>query len=119
MTVANLVTRRTALFTGAALAALCSASCKEEGVSRAAASSGSAEAQDARAGRMELELPPPVTAAPTVAPPGAVPGAETAQVGVGDSASTPDYKLTLLAVKECKVETYFKPKAGNIKLGVQ
>ncbi|MCA9598141.1 MAG: DUF4352 domain-containing protein [Myxococcales bacterium] len=38
---------------------------------------------------------------------------------VGEAATAPDYKMTIDNVKECKVKYYFRPKKGNIKLGVE
>lgn len=40
-------------------------------------------------------------------------------VGVGEVAKSPDYSMRVMKVKKCKVETYFQPKPGNIKLGVE
>jgi Domain of unknown function (DUF4352) len=38
---------------------------------------------------------------------------------VGDKAQAPDFSMSIENVKECKVPYYFKPKKGNIKLGVE
>jgi len=38
---------------------------------------------------------------------------------LGQTAQALDYKLTLTAVKECKVKYYFQPKKGYIKLGAE
>ncbi len=38
---------------------------------------------------------------------------------LGQTALALDYKLTLVAVKECKVKYYFQPKKGNVKLGAE
>lgn len=104
-----------------ALSALACASCKKEAP---AATGDTGEGRSASSGiassdRMRLDLPPPVAPAPTIAAPGAPQNLAAKTPGVGDTATLSDYKLTLLAVKECKVETYFRPKAGSIKLGVQ
>jgi hypothetical protein len=40
-------------------------------------------------------------------------------LGLGDTGRARDWEMTLLAVKPCEVETYFRPKTGNIKLGVE
>ncbi len=56
-------------------------------------------------------------ATPTAEPP---PPVVTNKVwNVGDKATAPDYTMTLENVKECKVKYYFKPKKGNIKLGIE
>jgi hypothetical protein len=102
-----------------ALCTLAIASCKKPHSSASNDAGGSIAAASASSGRLELELPPPVAPAPTIATPGTPQNLAAKTPGVGDTASLTDYKLTLLAVKECKVETYFRPKAGSIKLGVQ
>jgi hypothetical protein len=38
---------------------------------------------------------------------------------VGETAKAPDFSMSIENVKECKVPYYFKPKKGNIKLGVE
>jgi hypothetical protein len=38
---------------------------------------------------------------------------------LGETANTPDFKITLENVKECKVKYYFQPKKGNVKLGAE
>ena len=37
---------------------------------------------------------------------------------VGQAAKAPSYRMQVEKVQECEVEQYFRPKAGNIKLGV-
>jgi len=93
---------------------ICNPGCKDE---RAAPARKAANSAAPAVSRLELEMPVPM--APTVRPPGARPNLAAERAGVGDTANTADYKMTLLAVKECKVETYFRPKAGNIKLAVE
>jgi hypothetical protein len=57
-------------------------------------------------------------AAPASAPAPAI--APTPQVhGVGAEARAHDYSLVVTEVQECQVKYYFKPKKGNIKLGVE
>jgi hypothetical protein len=65
-----------------------------------------------------FELTPPVPVAPTVSL-GETPGAVAVLPGVGDTASAADYQLTLVSVRECKVESYLQPKPENLTLGVQ
>jgi hypothetical protein len=38
---------------------------------------------------------------------------------VGEKAEAAEYAMTVKHVKECTVEHYFKPRKGNIKLGVE
>ncbi len=38
---------------------------------------------------------------------------------LGDDVKAQDYTLRALHVKECEVETYFRPSPGNLKLGVK
>ena len=63
------------------------------------------------------ELAPLTAPAPTVGSVGSA--TELKPIGVGDTARATDYELTVKSVKECKVEAYFQPKPGSIKLGIQ
>jgi hypothetical protein len=65
-----------------------------------------------------FQLPPPVPMAPTISL-GDTPGAAAALPGVGDTASSTDYQITLKSVRECRVEAYLRPKAENVTLGVE
>lgn len=38
---------------------------------------------------------------------------------VGDKAALPDYRISVVDVKECKSRTYYHPRAGNVWLGVE
>jgi Domain of unknown function (DUF4352) len=65
-----------------------------------------------------FDLTPPVPMAPTVSL-GETPSAPAALPGIGDTAVANDYQLTLLAVRECKVESYLQPKGESLTLGVE
>ena len=65
-----------------------------------------------------FQLPPPVPMAPTISL-GDKPGAALAMPGVGDTAGATDYQITLKSVRECRVESYLRPKAENLTLGVE
>jgi hypothetical protein len=65
-----------------------------------------------------FQLPPPVPMAPTISL-GDTPGAAAVMPGVGDTASAADYQITLKSVRECRVESYLRPKAENLTLGVE
>jgi hypothetical protein len=65
-----------------------------------------------------FQLPPPVPMAPTISL-GDTPGAAAAMPGVGDTASAADYQVTLKSVRECRVESYLRPKAEDLTLGVE
>jgi hypothetical protein len=38
---------------------------------------------------------------------------------IGDTASTQDYRLRVEHIKHCETEPYFRPRQGNVKLGVK
>lgn len=66
--------------------------------------------------------PPPTAATETTTTPTepAQPAFDSSKVyKVGQAAKAPDYTFNVENVKECKVKYYFKPKKGNIKLGVE
>ncbi|MEZ4225313.1 MAG: DUF4352 domain-containing protein [Polyangiaceae bacterium] len=68
--------------------------------------------------------PTPVTTTTPESPlttptPTATPTVSNKVWSVGDKATAPDYSMTIDNVKECKVKYYFRPKKGNIKLGVE
>ena len=65
-----------------------------------------------------FQLPPPVPMAPTISL-GSAPGTPAALPGVGDSATAADYRITVKAVRECRVEAYLRPKEENLTLGVE
>jgi hypothetical protein len=91
--------------------------CKRDDVPSAPAGEPSAPAP-APARDPRFELTPPVPVAPTVTL-GEAPGAAVALPGVGDTATAADYQLTLVSVRECKVESYLQPKPENLTLGIQ
>jgi hypothetical protein len=93
------------------------AACKRGDIPPAPAGEPSASAP-APARDPRFELAPPVPVAPTVSL-GETPGAVVVLPGVGDTASAADYQLTLVSVRECKVESYLQPKPDNVTLGVQ
>ena len=71
---------------------------------------------------------PPPTTTPTTDPAAntgsdpstATPAFDSTKVfKVGETAKAPDFSMSIENVKECKVPYYFKPKKGNIKLGVE
>lgn len=61
-------------------------------------------------GESPVDTPPPEPPPPVVT---------NKTWNVGEKAMAPDYTMTIENVKECKTKYYFKPKKGNIKLGVE
>ena len=76
------------------------------------------EAERAEAPEPDCPEPAPQAVAKAEAPPYQDSQPAT-KVAIGETAKLPDYALTASDVQECKVPKYFKPKPGNIKLGVR
>jgi hypothetical protein len=46
-------------------------------------------------------------------------GAQDRTHAVDETAKAPDFEMKVQSVQECKVDEYHRPRAGNLKLGVQ
>jgi hypothetical protein len=68
----------------------------------------------------ETKASPSADGSVALSPPELVPPAPSAPVhGTKQFALQEDYKMRVKQVKECRVETYFRPREGNLKLGVE
>ncbi len=62
---------------------------------------------------------PPVPTATDSAQPEEPPKTDIELHHVGDKAALPDYRISVVDVKECKPRSYYKPRAGNVWIGVE
>lgn len=90
----------------------CLIGCNKTEATPSQASDRSASPAPVTGSTPELELTRPDIEAPTLAPPAAA-------HPVGERGVARDYFMTLISVKECRVEPHFKAKPGHLKLGLE